>query len=146
MPLVFVMLNSANTPSLIAIPKFRDPRGNLSVIEDFKQIPFSIERAYWIYDVPGGSNRHGHAFRTQQELIVALSGCFDVILDNGSGPVRYRLDRAYVGLYVPAMTWRLIDNFATNSVALVLSSTKYDPADYIEDYDQYITAINSTKP
>lgn len=139
------MSNPGNTPSLISIPKFCDPRGNLSVIEEFKQVPFSIKRAYWIYDVPGGSNRYGHAFRTQQEIIIALSGCFDVILDNGSGPVRYRLDRAYIGLYVPAMTWRYIDNFATNSVVMVISSTKYDEADYIEDYEQYISAINSTK-
>ncbi|MBP5498724.1 MAG: WxcM-like domain-containing protein [Muribaculaceae bacterium] len=119
------------------LPRVIDPRGNLSVIESDIQVPFKIERAYWIYDVPGGMFRNGHAFRTQHELIVALSGSFDVVLDDGSGEQRFHMARSYYGLYVPPMTWRKLDNFSTNSVVLVLSNTKYDAADYIEDYEDY---------
>ncbi len=125
-------------PHIVDLPRIIDPRGNLSVIESEIQLPFRLERAYWIYDVPGGMYRNGHAFRTQQELIVALSGSFDVVLDNGDGEQRFHLCRSYYGLYVPPMTWRKIDNFSTNSVVLVLSDTKYDPADYIEDFDEYL--------
>lgn len=124
-------------PHIMELPRVIDPRGNLSVIESDIQVPFKIERAYWIYDVPGGMFRNGHAFRTQHELIVALSGSFDVVLDDGSGEQRFHMARSYYGLYVPPMTWRKLDNFSTNSVVLVLSNTKYDAADYIEDYEDY---------
>ena len=125
-------------PRIIQLPKVSDPRGNLSFIESGEHVPFTMHRAYWIYDVPGGMHRDGHAFRTQHEMIIALSGSFDVVLDDGGGEQRFHLARGYYGLYVPAMTWRRIDNFSTNAVVLVLSSETYDPQDYIEDYDQYL--------
>ena len=140
------MASSDKAPHIINLPKFCDPRGNLSVIEGLEQIPFQMERAYWIYDVPGGQYRDGHAFRTQHELIVALSGSFDVALNDGNGEQRYHMARSYYGLYVPPMTWRMIDNFSTNSVALVVSSTLYDPADYIEDFDEYLALLKTAKP
>lgn len=122
------------------IPRVEDPRGNLSFIENGAECcPFEIRRVYWLYDVPGGRERHGHAFRTANELIVALSGSFDVVVTTPDGvSTRRHLSRSYHGLYVPAGTWRSLDNFATNSVALVLSSTLYDPDDYIRDFNQYI--------
>lgn len=130
-------------PKIVELPCVRDPRGNLSFIQNGAQVPFDIARAYWIYDVPGGRTRDGHAFRTQHELIVALSGSFDVVLDDGCGTrTRHHLNRSYYGLYVPPLTWREIDNFSTNSVALVLSSTLYDELDYIRDFDQFKQTIN----
>jgi dTDP-4-dehydrorhamnose 3,5-epimerase-like enzyme len=128
-----------NTPKLIELPKFIDARGNLSVIEEMKEIPFKIERTYWIYDVPGGESRGGHAYRENQEYIVALSGSFDVVLDNGIEKQVFHLNRSYYGLYVPKGLWREMENFSTNSLALVLSSTKYDANDYIRDYDEFLT-------
>ena len=122
---------------IIQLPKFEDPRGNLSFIEEFKHIPFKIERTYWIYDVPGGEIRGGHAFKVQQELIVALSGSFDVVVDDGQNKQTFLLNRSYYGLYVPAGLWRQMQNFSTNSLALVLSSTKFDESDYIRDYNQF---------
>jgi hypothetical protein len=116
---------SLNQARLIELPKVCDARGNLSFIQNSDQIPFDIKRAYWIYDVPGGRNRDGHAFRTQEEFIVALSGSFDVELNDGVEQKRFHLSRSYYGLYVPPMTWREIDNFSTNAVAMVLSSTLY---------------------
>ena len=118
---------------LIELPTIHDCRGNLSIIESGQAIPFEVARTYWIYDVPGGAHRTGHAFRTQHEFIVALSGSFDVILDDGRERKRYHLCRSHHGLYVPNMMWRELDNFSTNSVAMVLSSTLYDTNDYIED-------------
>ena len=126
-------------PEIIQLPKICDPRGNLSVIESCNQIPFDIKRVYWIYDVPGGMNRFGHAFKKQEEFIVALSGSFDVVLNDGIKETRYHMSRSYYGLYVPPMSWRHIDNFSTNSVVYVLSSEKYDPADYIEDFEEFKT-------
>jgi hypothetical protein len=126
------------TAEIVTLPCVQDPRGNLSFIQNFDQVPFKIARTYWIYDVPGGRNRDGHAFRAQQEFIVALSGSFDVVLTDASGKQsRYHMNRSYYGLYVPSLTWREIDNFSTNSVALVLSSTLYDECDYIRDFDEY---------
>ena len=125
-------------PHIINLPKFEDPRGNLSFIEEFKQIPFKIERTYWIYDVPGGQVRGGHAFKVQQELIVALSGSFDVVVDDGKVKQTYSLNRSYYGLYVPAGIWRQMKNFSTNSLALVLSSTVFDEADYIREYNDFL--------
>ena len=124
-------------PRLIKLPKISDPRGNLSVIEEFKDIPFKIERTYWIYDVPGGEHRGGHAYKENQEFIVALSGSFDVILDDGQFKETFHLNRSYYGLYVPKRYWREMDNFSTNSLALVLSSTKYDTNDYVRDYQEF---------
>lgn len=124
---------------IIPLPKVQDPRGNLSFIQNRDHLPFDIARTYWIYDVPGGQCRHGHAFRHSRELIVALAGSFDVVLSDGVESKRFHLSRSYYGLYVPAMTWRELDNFSTCSVALVLSSTTYDEGDYIRDFDQFKT-------
>ena len=130
------------TPTIIDLPKFLDRRGSLSFIEQGQHIPFDIARTYWVYDVPGGEKRGGHAYRQNQELIVALSGSFDVVLNDGRGEQRFHMARSYYGLYVPHMTWRMIDNFSTNSVVYVLSSTKYDPEDYIEDFNEFMTLKN----
>lgn len=126
-----------NNIRIIQLPKFLDARGNLSFVEEFKHIPFKIERTYWIYDVPGGESRGGHAYKENQEFIVALSGSFDVILDDGHERKTYSLNRSYYGLYIPKGIWREMDNFSTNSLALVLSSTPYNPEDYIYDYQRF---------
>ena len=123
---------------IVELPKFLDERGNLSVIEENKNIPFKIERVYWIYDVPGGEKRGGHAYRNNEEFIVALSGAFDIIINDGREKRRFQLNRSYYGLYVPNGFWREMDNFSTNSLAVVLSSTKYNEDDYIRDYDEFI--------
>ena len=127
-----------NKPQIIQLPKYLDSRGNLSVIEEFKEIPFKIERTYWVYDVPGGEARGGHAYQENQEFIVAMSGSFDVILDDGKEKQIFHLNRSYYGLYVPKGIWREMENFSTNSLALVLSSTKYDVNDYIRDYHEFL--------
>lgn len=119
------------TPEIISLPKIPDRRGNLSFIEQSNHIPFKIARTYWIYDVPGGESRGGHAFRCNEEFIVALSGAFDVVLNDGEKETRYSLNRSYYGLYVPKGVWREMVNFSTNSLALVLASTPYDEEDYI---------------
>ena len=124
-------------PTILPLPKICDPRGNLSVIESGVNLPFEVKRTYWIYDVPGGMSRFGHAFKKQEEFIVALSGSFDVVLNDGVSSTTYHMARSYYGLYVPSMMWRMLDNFSTNSVALVLSSTLYNPEDYIEDFEQF---------
>lgn len=129
-------------PRIIQLPKIEDERGNLSFIEGEKHLPFHIERTYWIYDVPGGQFRGSHAFRTQHELIVALSGSFDVILNDGSQEYVFSLNRSYRGVYVPPMTWRRLDNFSTNSLCLVLSSGAYDAAEYIEDFEVFRKELN----
>lgn len=122
---------------IIELPKFTDPRGNLSFVEQLNHIPFEIMRTYWIYDVPGGESRGGHAFKRNQEFIVALSGAFDVIVDDGQQKRKFTLNRSYYGLYVPAGLWREIENFSTNSLALEFGSIPYSREDYIEDYDQF---------
>lgn len=132
-----------NEPKILELSKFTDPRGNLSVIEELKDIPFEIERTYWIYDVPGGEYRGGHAFRETQELIVALSGSFDVMLDNGKEKQSFHLNRSYYGLYVPKNTWRELNNFSTNSLALVLASTQYNEDDYIRDYNEFLKSVQN---
>lgn len=125
-------------PCVIDITKVCDPRGNLSFIQDGAELPFDIARVYWLYDVPGGRWRDGHAFRTGAEIIICLSGSFDVTLDRGAGSKKtIRLFRPDRGLYVPPMTWRAIDGFATNSVALFLASTPYDETDYIRSYETF---------
>ena len=124
-------------PMIINLPKILDKRGNLSFIEAKKHIPFMIQRSYWIYDVPGGEVRGGHAYRENKEFIVALSGSFDVVLHDGLKEQVFHLNRSYYGLYVPQMMWRRMENFSTNSLALVLSSTNYEQADYIRDFEQF---------
>ena len=124
-------------PRIINLPKIGDKRGNLSLVEEFKHIPFKIERTYWIYDVPGGEKRGGHAYRENQEFIVALSGSFDVVLDDGKEKKLYSLNRSYYGLYVPKGWWRQMENFSTNALALVLASTSYTKQDYIYDYQEF---------
>lgn len=123
---------------IIELPKFLDERGNLSFAENYKQIPFEIKRTYWIYDVPGGESRGGHAFRKNHEFIIALSGSFDVVVDDGTQKKAFTLNRSYYGLYVPAGFWREIINFSTNSLALEFGSTHYDPNDYIRDYNVFL--------
>jgi dTDP-4-dehydrorhamnose 3,5-epimerase-like enzyme len=125
-------------PKIIDLPKIVDRRGNLSFIESRNHIPFVIKRAYWIYDVPGGEQRGGHAFKEQSEFIVAMSGSFDVVTENGKNRKVFHLNRSYYGLYVPKGIWRQMNNFSTNSLALVIASTKYDPNDYIFDYEQFL--------
>lgn len=124
---------------IIELPKFTDPRGNLSFAEQNNHIPFEIKRTYWIYDVPGGESRGGHAFRENQEVIVALSGAFDIIVDDGKRKKKITLNRPYYGLYVPAGLWRTMENFSTNSLALEFGSRRYDKEDYIRDYEQFKT-------
>lgn len=122
---------------LIELPKYLDMRGNLSFVEENRHIPFAVKRTYWLYDVPGGESRGGHAYKENSEFIIALSGSFDVILDDGTEKKTYSLNRSYYGLYVPKGLWREMSNFSTNSVALVLASVKYSPEDYISDYESF---------
>jgi dTDP-4-dehydrorhamnose 3,5-epimerase-like enzyme len=124
-------------PHIIQLPKLLDPRGNLSFIEENHHIPFKIERTYWIYDVPGGETRGGHAYKTLQEMVVALSGSFDVVLHDGREERRFHLNRSYYGLYVPSMYWRSMENFSTNSVALVMANEVYDEKQYIRDFEAF---------
>ena len=123
---------------IIKLPKIEDPRGNLSFIEGENHLPFKIERTYLIYDVPGGQIRGGHAFKQQQELIIALSGSFDVLVDDGFENQVFQLNRSYYGLYIPSGLWRQMQNFSTNALALVLSSTTFDENDYIRDYSEFM--------
>lgn len=125
-------------PQIVKLPKILDVRGNLSFVEQLSHIPFEIKRTYWIYDVPGGEERWGRAFRECEEFIISLSGSFDVILDDGNENKTFTLNRSYYGLYVPSGIWRVLDNFSTNSVALVISSTNYDESDYIRNYDEFL--------
>lgn len=123
---------------IIKLPKFTDPRGNLSFVEQLNHIPFEIKRTYWIYDVPGGESRGGHAFRQNEEFIVALSGAFEVIVDDGKQKKSFQLYRSYYGLYVPAGLWREMQNFSTNSLALEFGSIHYDENDYVRLYDEFL--------
>lgn len=122
---------------MINLPKIIDERGNLSFIEEDSHVPFKVKRVYWIYDVPGGEFRGSHAFKETEELIVALSGSFDVVLHDGKEEHCIRLNRSYNGVYVPKMIWRKLDNFSTNSLALILASTQYKENDYIRDFDEF---------
>lgn len=123
--------------AIIELPKIIDKRGNLSFFEYPSHLPFEIARTYWIYDVPGGQTRGGHAFKTQQEFIIALSGSFDIVLYDGNHEQRFHLNRSYYGLFVPRMYWRYMDNFSTNSLALIVSDTNYDANDYIRDIEVF---------
>lgn len=126
---------------LINLPKIPDDRGNLSFIEEENHIPFKIQRTYWIYDVPGGEIRGSHAFKESEEFIVAISGSFDVVLHDGKREMKYSLNRSYYGLYVPKLTWRKLENFSTNSLALIVSSTIFNNDDYIRDFDQFLSLL-----
>lgn len=123
---------------IISLPKIPDARGNLSFFENEKHIPFTIARAYWIYDVPGGESRGSHAYKTLQEFIIALSGSFDVVLHDGEHEKTYTLNRSYTGLYVPRMIWKRLENFSTNSLALIVADQPYNEAEYIRDYQQFL--------
>ena len=132
-----------NRPIIINLPKIVDPRGNLSFFEYPRQLPFEIARTYWVYDVPGGETRGSHAFREQQEFIIALSGSFDVILHDGKVEEKFSLNRSYYGLYIPKMFWRRLENFSTNSLALIVSDKKFDNGDYIRNFDEFIQFKNA---
>lgn len=123
---------------IIELPKFLDARGNLSFAEQNNHIPFEIKRTYWIYDVPGGEDRGGHAFRENQEVVIALSGAFDVVVDDGENKKTFTLNRSYYGLYIPKGLWRTMENFSTNSLALEFGSEHYSAADYVRNYEQFL--------
>jgi len=125
---------------IVELPKISDPRGNLTFIEGDAHVPFSIKRVYYLYDVPGGAERGGHAHKGLAQLIIAMSGSFDVVLDDGTEKRRFHLNRSYYGLYVCPMIWRELDNFSSGSVCLVLASNKYTEDDYFRDYDSYLSA------
>jgi oxalate decarboxylase/phosphoglucose isomerase-like protein (cupin superfamily) len=128
----------AEGPQLLGFRKIADPRGNLTAVEGERDIPFAIRRVYWIYDVPGGAARGGHAYRTLEEVFVSLSGSFDLTIDDGRGStIRQTLNRGYYGIYVPQMMWRRLSNFSTNAVCLIFASQHYDEADYLRDYDAF---------
>lgn len=126
---------------LIDLPKVSDPRGNLTFIEGGRHIPFEIQRVYYLYDVPGGSERGGHAHKALHQLIIAMSGSFDILLDDGRSKKRFHLNRSYQGLYVGPMIWRELDNFSSGSVCMVLASNYYEESDYYRDYSEYLAAI-----
>lgn len=131
-------MTTVNECRILDLPKILDVRGNLSFAENHKQIPFEIKRTYWLYDVPGGECRGGHAYKENEEFIVALSGSFDVVLDDGQERKVFSLNRSYYGLYVPKGLWREMENFSTNALALVFASTHFDEGDYVYDYDQFL--------
>jgi hypothetical protein len=131
-------MNEYMLTEIINLPKISDLRGNLTFIESEVTIPFKICRVYWIYDVPGGEVRGGHAFKEQEEFIIALSGSFDILINNGEKENKYSLNRSYSGLYIPNGLWRRMENFSTNSAAMLLSSTFYNKSDYIHNYDEYL--------
>jgi hypothetical protein len=128
---------------IIDLPKISDPRGNLTFLEGGRHVPFAIERVYYLYDVPGGAERGGHAHLALHQLIIAMSGSFDVVLDDGGGQRRYHLNRSYTGLYVCPMIWRELDNFSSGSVCLVLASNKFEESDYIRDHDRFLEAARA---
>ena len=130
-----------NDCRLIQLPKISDPRGNLTFVEGGNHIPFDIERVYYLYDVPGGSDRGAHAHKALHQLIIAMSGSFDVVLDDGREKKRFHLNRSYYGLYVCPMMWRELDNFSLGSVCMVLASNIYDEDDYYRDYAEYLVAM-----
>ncbi|MCS6958963.1 MAG: FdtA/QdtA family cupin domain-containing protein [Pseudanabaenaceae cyanobacterium SKYGB_i_bin29] len=129
-----------STWQIIELPKITDPRGNLTFIEELKHVPFEIKRVYYLYDVPGGAERAGHALKTCQQFLVAMSGSFDVIVDDGYHSQKFTLNRSYYGLYIPPMTWRVINNFSSGAVCMAIVSTLYDPDDYYRDYSEFVKA------
>jgi dTDP-4-dehydrorhamnose 3,5-epimerase-like enzyme len=139
-------MSNINKIKLCDLPKITDPRGNLTFIEGGSHIPFNIQRVYYLYDVPGGAERGGHAHKNLYQLIIAISGSFDVVLTDGKEKKRFHLNRSYEGLYVPTMLWRELDNFSSGSVCMVLASNKYDEDDYYRDYNEYIQALKNEDP
>lgn len=130
---------------IIELPKVADPRGNLTFVEGGNHIPFEIRRVYYLYDVPGGSDRGAHAHRTLHQFVVAMSGSFDIVLHDGDRQRRFHLNRSYFGLYICPMMWRTLDNFSSGGVCMVLASEVYDAADYIRDYDQFLTIARGSQ-
>jgi hypothetical protein len=126
---------------IINLPKIEDVRGNLSFVEEENHVPFKINRVYWIYDVPGGEFRGSHAFKESEEFIIALSGSFDVVIHDGEKEMKFSLNRSFYGLYVSKMHFRRLENFSTNSLALILASTLYDESDYIRDFDEFLSYV-----
>lgn len=126
---------------IIDLPKVEDPRGNLTYIEADKHVPFDIRRVYYLYDVPGGSHRGGHAHKDLHQLLIAMSGSFDILLDDGRTKFKYHMNRSYYGLYIPPMIWREIDNFSSGSVCMVLASEHYLESDYYRDYNEFRTVV-----
>lgn len=131
---------------MVELPKIYDPRGNLTFIEGGRHVPFDIQRVYYLYDVPGGAERGGHAHKALQQLIIAMSGSFDVLLDDGRRKKRFHLNRSYFGLYVCPMIWRELDNFSSGSVCMVLASNHYDETDYYRDYRAFLAALPTIPP
>jgi WxcM-like, C-terminal len=136
---------SLNDCKLLDLPKISDPRGNLTFVEGNNHIPFDIRRVYYLYDVPGGAERGGHAHKGLHQLIIAMSGSFDIVLDDGYGKKRFHLNRSYHGLYVCPMIWRELDNFSSGSVCMVLASNRYDEDDYYRDYDRFVDAVRGER-
>lgn len=134
-------MNDSTKLQILHLPKFLDPRGNLTFLESNNQIPFEIKRVYWIYDVPGGEIRGSHAFKKQQEVIIALSGSFDVVLDNGKEKVIHHLNRSYTGLLIPKLHWRSLENFSTNSLAMILTDSSFSDEEYIRDYSEFLQLL-----
>lgn len=132
-------MTTVDDVKIIELPKFLDARGNLSFVEQYNHIPFGIKRTYWIYDVPGGEARGGHAYCKNEEVVIALSGAFDVVIDDGERQKRFNLNRSYYGLYIPKGLWRTMESFSTNAFALELGSEYFDEKDYIRDYGQFKT-------
>ena len=130
---------------IIELPRIADPRGNLTAIEAQRDVIFEIKRVYYLYDVPGGASRAGHGHKTLQQLIIAMSGSFDVLLDDGTTKEKYHLNRSYYGLYVAPMMWREIDNFSSGSVCMVLASDHYDEADYYRRYEDFLAATKAVQ-
>lgn len=131
---------SVDDAEIVTLPRITNPKGNLTAIEEHVHVPFDIRRVYYLYDVPGGENRGGHAHRALEQFIIAVSGSFEVVLDDGNSRRSYFLNRSYYGLYVPPMLWRELENFSSGSVCLVLASEPYDEADYIREYDEFVAA------
>lgn len=134
-----------NDCRLIELPKISDPRGNLTFVEGGNHIPFDIKRVYYLYDVPGGSDRGSHAHRNLHQFVIAMSGSFDIVLDDGDRQRRFHLNRSYYGLYICPMMWRTLDNFSSGGVCMVLASAFYDPADYIRDHDEFLRLVHAKK-
>ncbi|WP_104106121.1 FdtA/QdtA family cupin domain-containing protein [Nocardioides sp. 616] len=139
------MIEDPSIPRIVQLPRIQDPRGNLTFLEGGNHVPFDIARVYYLYDVPGGETRGGHAHRELEQVIIAVSGSFDVVLDNGDGhQERHFLNRSYYGLYVPRMHWRELENFSSGSVLLVLASEKYDEDDYYRDYSEFLSDVRGS--
>jgi dTDP-4-dehydrorhamnose 3,5-epimerase-like enzyme len=136
-----ITMSNLEQVRIIKLPRITDPRGNLTFIEGGDHVPFDIARVYYLYDVPGGAERGGHAHKGLQQLIIAMSGSFDVVLNDGNETKRFHLNRSYYGLYVPTMLWRELDNFSSGAVCMVLASNTYDESDYYRDYDEYLQAL-----